>query len=100
MALSEKFQSILWEYDLSKLDLDNDIVVQRVLNLWNKDLTDFWQKKIWKKRAKELFLKNSKNLDKKSLNYWGIVFKEKQNLSNNHSIYDQLNKPIFSRNFR
>jgi hypothetical protein len=46
MSLNKKFQNILWEYDLSKLKLDDNIVVQRVLNLGNKDITDYWIKEI------------------------------------------------------
>ncbi len=100
MALDNKFQSILWEYELSKLNLDDDIVCQRVLSLWNKEITDFWIKKLWKKLAKKLFLKNQKYIDKKSVNYWNIIFGiQKTNLKDNKTMYEKLNKPIFSRSF-
>ena len=99
MPLNQKYQSILWEYDLSNLEFDNDIVIERLLNLWNKNLTDEWINIIWKEKAKELFIKNSLKLDKKSLNYWNIIFWTKITLDNNSSMYEKLNKPIFSRNF-
>jgi hypothetical protein len=106
MPLEKNYKSILWEYDLSKLNLDDDIVVERVLNLWKKDLTDLWIKQIGKKKVKELFIKNSKFLDKKSLNYWKIIFDlEKENLKenlkeDNRTMYEKLNTPIFTRSFR
>ncbi len=100
MSLNKTFQSILWEYDLEKLNYTDDIVTQRVLTLWDKKETDDWINKLWKNRAKELFLKNSFALDRKSLNYWEIIFQVKSNLNNNNSMYDKLNTPIFSRSFR
>jgi hypothetical protein len=33
MSISTKCKSILWEYNLSKLNLEDDIVVERVLML-------------------------------------------------------------------
>jgi len=100
MSLNKKFQNILWEYDLSKLKLDDNIVVQRVLNLGNKDITDYWIKEIWKTKARKLFTKNKDKLDKKSLNYWNIIFEKKdKNLKNNKTMYEKLNKPVFTRSF-
>ena len=102
MLVPENFKSILWEYDLSKLNIDSDIVAERVLSLWDKDITDFWIQTIWKENAKKLFIKNKEKLDKKSLNYFGIVFgvDVKNNLKTNRSMYDKLNTPIFTRSFR
>jgi len=101
MALSKDFQSILWEYKLSNLNLDDSIVVERILNLGWKELTDFWIKSIWKERAKKLFIQNQRSLDRKSLNYWNIIFdiKEGSKLDSNSTMYDKLNTAIFSRNF-
>lgn len=101
MALSKKFQWILWEYELSSLDLDDSIVVERVLNLWDTALTDLWIIKNWMKKAKKLFLKNRKSLDKKSCNYWSIIFDLpiSNEIIPNRNMYDKLNTPIFSRNF-
>lgn len=101
MWLDKKFQSILWEYELSKLSLNNDIVVQRVLSLWDKNITDFWIKELWKDRARILFIKNKQNIDKKSVNYWNIIFAlDNKNLEINRTMYDKLNIPIFTRSFR
>jgi hypothetical protein len=101
MLVPKTFQSILWEYNLSKLKIDSSIVVERVLNLWDKNITDFWIKEIWKEKAKKLFLKNSKLLDKKSYNYWKLVFdlRENKKIFDNRTIYEKLNTPIFSRSF-
>ena len=97
--LSKKFKKILWEYDLEKLNLDSDIVTERVLNFWDVDITDYWIKTLWKEKAKKLFIKNAEKLNKKSYNYWCIVFGVEKNLKNKKSIYEQFNKPIFSRSF-
>lgn len=100
MILPESFKSILWEYDLWKLNLDSPIVVQRVLNLWDKKITDFWIKNIWKSKAKSLFIKNSKFLDKKSYNYWRIIFGVKDDkISTKKTMYEKLNSAVFSRSF-
>lgn len=101
MWLPKKFQSILWEYNLSELKIDSSIVVERVLNLWDKHITDFWIKEIWEEKAKELFLKNSKFLDKKSYNYWELFFWLRKNnkIFDNRTMYEKLNTPVFSRSF-
>lgn len=102
MSISTKCKSILWEYNLSKLNLEDDIVVERVLMLWDKNITDYWINELWKKRAKELFIKNKSKLDKKSLNYWWIIFwvEIEKKLNSNKSMYEKLNEPIFSRSFK
>lgn len=101
MWVPKTFQSILWEYNLSQLKIDFSIVVERVFNLWDKNVTDFWIKEIWKEKAKELFIKNKNLLDKKSYNYWELIFWLRKNkiLSDNRTMYDKLNTPIFSRSF-
>jgi len=101
MWVPKTFQSILWEYNLSQLKIDFSIVVERVFNLWDKNVTDFWIKEIWKEKAKELFIKNKNLLDKKSYNYWELIFWLRKNkiLSDNRKMYDKLNTPIFSRSF-
>jgi len=101
MVLTEKFKSILWEYDISKLDIDSSLVTQRVLNLGDKELTDFWLNKVWRKKAKKLFLENAKFLDKKSYNYWKIIlWVEDKKINNKKTMYEKLNTPIFSRSFK
>ena len=67
MWLSKKFKSILWEYDLSKLEHSNKIVVERVLNLWDIDIFKEWIKQVWNKDAKKLYIKYRYLLDKKNL---------------------------------
>lgn len=101
MWLQKKFANILWEYDLSKMNLDDGIVVQRVLSLWDKKITDFWLRELWNEKSKKMFLKNKKYIDKKSVNYWNIVFGiENKNLKTNNTMYEKLNTPVFTRSFR
>ena len=97
--LPKKFKPILWEYNLEKLNLESDIVVERLLNFADKDLTDYWIKKLGKQKAKELFIKNASKLNKKSYNYWSIIFNYKPKLQNKQSIYEQFNTAIFQRSF-
>ena len=100
MALPKNFSSIIWEYDISKLNIDSSLVTERVLNLGDKEITDFWVKENWKEKAKKLFIKNAKLLDKKSYNYWKIIFWiENNKISDNRTMYEKLNTPIFSRSF-
>ena len=102
MSVPENFKSILWEYELSKLNLDDNIVTERVLSLWDTDITNFWIKTLWKVKSKKLFIKNKDKLDKKSLNYWGIIFwiDVNKDLKINQSMYEKLNTPVFSRSFK
>gem|GEM_PF-3453523 len=45
-------------------------------------------------------MKNYQELDPKSVNYWAIIFDiDKSTLKLTYSIYDKLNKPVFTRNF-
>ena len=47
-----------------------------------------------------MFLKNKKYIDKKSVNYWNIIFGfENEDLESNKTMYDKLNTPIFTRSF-
>jgi len=100
--LKKRFKNILWEYDLSILNEKSEIVWERVFSLADKDLSDYWIKKIGKKEAKKIFIKVMSKLDKKSLNFWWLVFwvDTKTKLDSNKSMYEMLNIPIFSRNFR
>ena len=102
MPVPSSLKSILWEYDLDKLDFKSNIVAERVMNLWDSNVINLWISSIWKNNAKKSFLKNSNKLDKKSLNYWKIYFnlKDSEILIDNRSMYEKLNKPIFSRSFR
>ncbi len=101
MSLDARFEKILWEYDLSTIDIKSDIVWERIFSLADKDLSDFWISTVWKETAKSIFVRNLNNLDKKSQNYWWIIFwvDTKKALDSNKTMYEKLNKPIFSRNF-
>jgi len=97
--IDKNFQSILWEYDLNKLNYNDDIVFVRTLIFWNKKQVDILKNKLWKEKFKEKFLENLTHFDKKTLNYWSIILDVKIDLKNKQTIYEQLNKPIFTRNF-
>ncbi len=99
--IKNEFSSILWEYDLEKLDYKSDVVFVRSLTLWDKNHTDILKKELWIDEFRNKFIKNIESLDKKTINYWGLIFwiDVKKYLSNNQNTYEKLNKPIFTRNF-
>ena len=98
--IDKKFQPILWEYDISKLNYEDDIVFVRTLKFWNKVHVDILKKRLGKAEFKRKFLKNLENLDLKTVNYWKKVFKIDLTLTHKSTMYEKLNKPIFSRSFR
>jgi hypothetical protein len=73
----------------------------RSLTLWDKNHTDILKKELWIDEFRNKFIKNIESLDKKTINYWGLIFwiDVKKYLSNNQNTYEKLNKPIFTRNF-
>ena len=95
--LDKKFQVVLWDYDISKLNYEDDIVFVRVLLFWDREHLKIIKNKLGKERFKQKLQKNISKLDKKTLNYWAKIFG--LNLQNNQSVYEQLNKPIFTRSF-
>ena len=99
--LIKDFQSILWEYDLEKLNFSDDIVFIRSLKFWDRNHIKFLKKELWLKKFKENFLKNINQLDKKTINYWAIIFDldVKKYLNNLQNTYEKLNKPVFTRSF-
>lgn len=100
--ISKEFTSILWEYNLENLDYNSDIVFIRSLMFWDRNHIDILKKELWIELFKSKFIKNISSLDKKTINYWGIIFwiNTKEYLSNNQDTYEKLNSPIFTRNFR
>ena len=98
--LDKFFQPILWDYDISKLDYNDDIVFVRTLMFWDKKHIDILKKVLWKETFKKKFLKNLKELDIKTINYWKNIFEVNLNLKNKQTFYEKMNKPVFSRSFR
>jgi hypothetical protein len=100
--LNKEFKSILWEYDLKELDYNSDLVFVRSLTIWDRNHINYMKTKLWIEKFKDKFIKNIASLDKKTINYWGIVFwiDTKKYLNNTQSTNELLNKPVFTRNFR
>lgn len=98
--IDKKFQPILWEYNISKLNYEDDIVFVRTLMFGDKTHVDILKKKLGKTEFKRKFLENLENLDLKTVNYWKNVFGIDLTLTNKSTVYEKLNKPIFSRSFR
>jgi len=100
--LDKIFSSILWEYDISKLNYDDDIVFVRTLTFWDREHINILKQNLWLKKFKQKFIKNINQLDKKTVNYWGVVFNldVKKYLLNIQNTYDKLNKPVFTRSFK
>lgn len=97
--LSKILQYSLWEYDFEKLDFSDEIVTIRALCFWELSDVKIIENEIWIEKIKQIFLDNLDKIDKKSINFWRVYFGIK-NLKNNISMYDKLNKPIFTRSFR
>ena len=94
------FQSILWEYDLEKLNYEDDIVFVRSLLYGDLEHINVLKKKLWKERFKQKFLKNLNEFDKKTINYWCIILDiDKKNLKHIQTTYEKLNKAVFTRSF-
>jgi hypothetical protein len=100
--LKKEFKSILWEYDIKELDYTSDLVFIRSLTMGERNHINYLKKKLWNEDFKKKFLKNIASLDKKTINYWGIVLSidTKKYLTHTQTTYEKLNEPIFTRNFR
>ncbi len=75
--ISEKFKPFLWSFDIEKMDPDRDKnrIIINVLNLGSKEATDELFREYDIEIIKEL-VRNPKpgEWNKKSLNYWSIIF--------------------------
>jgi len=71
-------QPALWTYDLTNMDKNKheSIIIFQILNWGTEEMTDWLFKNYSKTKIIEQ-IKNAKaeNWDKKSLNYWQIIFK-------------------------
>ncbi|MCK9272176.1 hypothetical protein M0P65_01385 [Candidatus Gracilibacteria bacterium] len=98
--ISSNFKKILWEYDLTKLKFNDDIVINRVMSFGDLEDMDLLVKEVGYDFLKDYFRKNYTNLDVKSQKLWGLFFGIKELKIKQNSMYDQLNKPVFQRSFR
>lgn len=97
MKISKTLEKSLWEYDFKKLKYSDEIVIIRALNFWEIKDIKIIEKNIWKEKIINTLIKNINQIDSKSKNFWKLYFKIKNLNTNNISMYDKLNKPIFSR---
>ena len=97
--IDKKFQSILWEYDISKLNYDDNIVFVRTLMFWDKEHIVKLKKELGIIKIRDKFIENVEKLDKKTINYWSKIFNLNIDLKDKQTVYEQLNKPIFTRSF-
>ncbi len=98
--INKVFSSILWEYNLDSLNYNDNIVFIRTATIWDKNHCDILKKEIWINHFKQKFLENINSLDKKTINYYTLIFNLTNiKLPNIQSTYDKLNSPIFTRNF-
>ncbi len=95
---SKVLKNSLWEYDYNKLKYSDDIVILRALNFWEIEDIKNISNHIWKTKIINVLKKNINQIDSKSKNFWKLYFNIKD-LDNNISMYDKLNKPIFTRSF-
>jgi len=73
----EKFKPFLWSYDIGKIDLEKnkDRIITNVLNLGTKEATDLLFKYYKRKDIKKMVARPMPGeWNKKSLNYWSIIF--------------------------
>ncbi len=97
LKLSKVLLNSLWEYDVNLLKYEDEIVINRCLIFW--EISDYYilKSEVWEDLIKKIFIKNISSFDKKTANFWKLIFKIQHINSNNHSIYEQLNTPIFKR---
>lgn len=99
IKVSKILEKSLWEYDLKKIKYSDEILIIRALNFWEISDIKKISKEIWEKKVVEILKTKKMNLDNKSRNFWEIYFKVKQTKYHNQSMYEQLNKPTFTRSF-
>jgi hypothetical protein len=88
-------KTLLWEYDIWEIDIDHPIVSERVLNLWDREDIRY----MGLERLERNLVEKKVSLDKKSQNFWNIVFSHDKNETPS-SLYEQINNPTSRRNFR
>lgn len=100
IQVSKVLKNSLWEYDITKLNYDDEIVVVRAINFWELEDIHTLEKQIGRKKIIHIFQKKLHSIDPKSQNFYKKYFKIKDCNTPNTSMYDKLHTPIFSRSFR
>jgi hypothetical protein len=77
MYLPEDFKKYFWDCDFSKLSFKKYkfFITERILNLGNEKSLKWLLKQVDKSFIKEIVNK-SRNLDKKTKNFWKIILNE------------------------
>lgn len=99
IQVSKVLEKSLWEYDISKLTYESEIVTIRALCFGEIDDIKLICKEIWSDKVRAIFIKNITEIDLKSQNFWKKYFQIDTENTHNQSMYDKLNTPIFSRSF-
>jgi hypothetical protein len=69
------------------------------LNFWEIEDVKNIEKHIWREELIKIFKKKLNEIDNKSRNFWRLYFNIKNLNITNTTMYDKLNKPIFTRSF-
>ena len=95
---SEVSKTLLWDIDSSKTSLDQDLVILRVLEFGDRRDVDILFSGVQRSGIEKVFEKHFSGFDRKTQNYWNLVFHKNIPLTS-HSSYDQIDAPVFTRNF-
>ena len=75
MALPKFLKSYFWDVDFWQLDIKKhrQFILTRILNYGDKKAIEWAKKKFSKNEIKKTLL-SSRSLDRKSLNFWSLIF--------------------------
>ena len=94
---SSHLPSLLREYDLSALQPQDDIVLERVLQFGELQDYKHLEKQVGRPFIVDFFLRHKQRFDKKTINFWEKIFHLPHSSSNYTSIYEQMHQPTFRR---
>jgi len=98
--IDEIFRWVVPGYDLKNLSYEDDVVFVATLMFGDREHIEILKKKLGKEKFKQKLQKNFSKLDKKTANYWAVVFDLDVDLKNNLNLHEEINKPIFRRSAR
>jgi len=75
MFLPKFLKSYFWDVDFQQLDIKKhrQFILTRILNYGDKKAIE-WAKKIFSKNEIKKTILSSRSLDRKSLNFWSLIF--------------------------
>lgn len=77
VEIPQSVRVTLWSYDVDRMDIDRDkdLIITQVLNYGTKEATD-WLRETYSREdiAKNIAHPRAGQWNKKSLNFWSIVF--------------------------